>query len=165
MAERAAAERDLGSHLETHTIDGSITGLGCVAVGMVPALLAVVVALLAGPYGAAVQAMAVGLLVVLAITGPLVVIWAEGRRPDRSTRLHLFDRGLVVTGPGGTRACAWQDIRVTERVKTGGPPNGGWETVRWMTLSAPDGTELCALNTGSAVARSVRRALDGSYGS
>ncbi|TDC12659.1 hypothetical protein E1265_29450 [Streptomyces sp. 8K308] len=139
---------------------------------LVPALLSAGIGLRAGPYGPAVRAVATGLLV-LAALGSVVALWAELRRTRRRRRTHLFERGLVVTGPEPPLACAWHDVRVIERRQTVGDPRTGRYTQRWMVLSTRGGDRLsapgdarflCKLKATSPAAASVHRAMRGSAG-
>ncbi|MFF4753753.1 hypothetical protein ACWD5R_23685 [Streptomyces sp. NPDC002514] len=144
----AARRHGLGGHVMTQGLGSRITGLGCVSALVALVLLLPGTGPLAGPYGGPAKAVATA-LVVPAIALPVVAIRVEGGLAHRDTRLHVFDGGLVVTGPERTVPCGRPDFRIDERVEHGSYGSAGHGfTARRLHLSA-HGAPLWRLNANN----------------
>jgi hypothetical protein len=158
-AERAAAEHGFGGHLKTRTFAGGGTGCAALLIGIV--LLVVGIGILVGSGSPTGKGIGAG-LVVLGVGLPVVTIWRSGRNDHLLVRLHLFERGLVFTGPGGTRVHPWEGITFAERTDRGTYGSAGHSYVhQQVQVRTANGDVLCTLAARSEEGRLVTQLARG----
>ncbi|WP_159007041.1 hypothetical protein [Streptomyces sp. NRRL S-813] len=138
---------DFGAPRGTRALGGG--DVGCLDLGLAVVLLPPGIGLVAGPYGAAVTGLGAAFLAIAVALVPLTLRHVT-RRDDRIPRLHLFDRGIVLTRPPEIAACPWTDIRLVEHTQSAAIGQGGATlTVNRLRLEHIDGGVLCSMGASA----------------